>query len=122
MAFAPNPENLPYYFDYPYSENKGDLVRNDQIWKQWESGFGGIPGEVAQYKDNLMKLKGIVVEYGTKDEYKWIPQGCAYYDTQLTLAGIPHEMVVNDGTHISQLNTDLREKMMPFFSHLLVGE
>jgi len=122
MTFAPNPENIPYYFDYPYSETNGTLVRDDQIWKQWDSGYGGIAEEVAQYKDNLMKLKGIVVEYGTKDEYKWIPQGCAYFDAQLTSSGIPHEMVVHEGTHMSKLDNSIKKNMMPFFSNLLVRE
>jgi pimeloyl-ACP methyl ester carboxylesterase len=40
-AFAPNPNRRPPYFDYPYTEVDGQLVRDDTIWKKWESGFGG---------------------------------------------------------------------------------
>jgi S-formylglutathione hydrolase FrmB len=122
LAFAPNIQNPPFYFDYPYRQSNGKLVRNDAIWKQWDGGFGGIPGKVAQYKDNFLKLKGITVDYGTRDEYAWIPQGCIYFDKQLTSAGIPHEMAVHGGNHQSQLGTRILDHMMPFFSKLLVGE
>ena len=122
LAFAPDPQKQPFYFDYPYSESSGKLVRNDVIWKQWDSGFGGIPGKVAQYKDNFLKLKGITIDYGTNDEYTWIPQGCIYFDKILTAAGIPHEMAVHDGNHQRELGKRVLEHMLPFFSELLVGE
>jgi len=122
LAFAPAPEKPPFYFDYPYSETNGLLVRDETVWNQWNSGFGGIPEEVVQYKDNLLRLKGIIVDYGKNDEYAWIPQGCIYFDEQLTAAGIPHEMAVHNGNHQSQLGKRVLEHMLPFFSSLLVGE
>jgi S-formylglutathione hydrolase len=122
LAFAPDPQKPPFYFDYPYSESNGKLVRDDMVWKQWNSGFGGILEKVAQYKDDFLRLKGITVDYGTNDEYAWIPQGCIYFDKQLTAAGIPHEMAVHDGDHRSQLGKRVLEHMLPFFSKLLVGE
>lgn len=122
LAFAPAPDKPPFYFDYPYSETNGKLVRDETVWKRWDSGFGGITDEVAQYKENFLKLKGIIVDYGTNDEYAWIPQGCIYFDKQLTAAGISHEMVVHNGNHQSQLGKRVLEQMLPFFSNLLVGE
>jgi S-formylglutathione hydrolase FrmB len=122
LAFAPDPQKPPFYFDYPYSESNGNLVRDDEVWKQWESGFGGIAAKIPQYKDNFLKLKGIVVDYGTNDGNTWIIDGCIYFDQQLTAAGIPHEMAVHDGDHQSQLGKRVLEHMLPFFSKLLVGE
>ena len=122
LAFAPDPQKPPFYFDYPYSKSNGSLVRDDKVWKQWDSGFGDIPGKIAKYRDNLLMLKGITVDYGTNDEYKWIPQGCVYLDQQLTAAGIPHEMAVHDGNHQSSLGKRVLEHMVPFFSKLLAGE
>jgi enterochelin esterase-like enzyme len=121
LAFAPEPQKPPFYFDYPYSESDGNLVRDDKVWKRWESGYGGIHEKVIQYKDNLLRLKGIVVDYGTNDGSTWIPQGCIYFDHQLTAAGIPHEMAVHDGDHQAQLDKRILEHMLPFFSKLLVG-
>ena len=122
LAFAPDPQKPPFYFDYPYSESNGNLVRDDKVWKQWESGFGGIAAKIPQYKDNWLKLKGIVVDYGTKDGNTWIIDGCVYLDEQLTAAGIQHEMAVHDGDHETQLGKRVLEHMLPFFSKLLVGE
>ncbi len=122
LAFAPDPQKPPFYFDYPYSESNGQLVRDDAVWKRWESGYGNMHDKVTQYKDNLLRLRGIVIDYGTHDQYAWIPQGCVYFDQQLTAAGIPHEMAVHDGDHQSQLGKRVLEHMLPFFSKLLAGE
>jgi enterochelin esterase-like enzyme len=122
LAFAPNPDRHPPYFDYPYTEVDGQLVRDDAIWKKWESGFGGIADEAKQYKDNLLRLKGIVVDYGTNDEYAWIPKGCAYFGKQLTAAGIPVKVESYEGTHQSGLSERIRDFMLPFFSTTLKFE
>jgi len=121
-AFAPNPDRHPPYFDYPYTEVGGQLVRNEEIWKKWESGFGGIAEEAVQYKENLLKLKGIVVDYGINDENPWIPKGSEYYGEQLTAAGIPVKVESYDGNHFNQIGERIREYMLPFFSKLLQFE
>ena len=122
VAFAPNPNNSPPYFDYPFTEVDGQLVRDDAMWKKWESGFGGIADEAVQYKDNFLKLKGIVVDYGNSDEYSWIPKGCVYFGEQLSAAGIPVKVEGYDGTHQSNLGERIRDHAIPFFSMLLKPE
>jgi enterochelin esterase-like enzyme len=121
-AFAPNPELPPPYLDYPYKEVAGKLVRDEEVWKKWKSGFGGIAGEAVQYKDNLLKLKGIVVDYGINDENAWIPKGCVYYGEQLSAVGIPVKVESYNGNHSSQLGERIRDHMLPFFSTLLKFE
>jgi S-formylglutathione hydrolase len=121
-AFAPNPDRHPPYFDYPYTEVDGQLVRDDEVWKKWESGFGGIAGEAVQYKDNLLKLKGIVVDYGIHDENPWIPKGSESYGAQLAEAGIPVTVESYNGNHSNQIGDRIREHMLPFFSELLQFE
>jgi enterochelin esterase-like enzyme len=122
LAFAPNPDRHPPYFDYPFKEVEGDIVRDDAAWKRWESGFGGIADEAVLYRENLLKLKGIAVDYGTSDEYSWIPKGCVYYAEQLSAAGIPVTVEGYDGTHQSELGERIGEHMLPFFSTLLTFE
>ena len=118
-AFAPNSDRHPPYFDYPYKEVDGELVRDDEIWKKWESGFGGIAEEAVRYKDNLLQLKGIVVDYGIQDENPWIPKGAEYYGEQLTAAGIPVTVESYDGNHSNKVGERIREHMLPFFSSVL---
>ncbi len=122
MAFAPNPNKHAPFIDYPYVEKDGKLVQDAAIWKRWESGFGGIKEEIAQYKSNLMSLKGLVVDYGTMDSYAWIPKGCVYFDAQLKAAGIPHTVESFEGGHQNLLGQRITEKMLPFFSNLLQFE
>ena len=121
-AFAPNPDRHPPYFDYPYTEVDGQLVRDDEVWKKWESGFGGTAEEVVQYKDNLLKLKGIVVDYGVQDENSWIPKGSDYYGQQLTAAGIPVTVESYVGNHFNKIGERISEHMLPFFTGLLKFE
>ena len=121
-AFAPNPRRQPPYFDYPYSEVDGQLVRDEEIWEKWERGFGGIAEETILYKENLLQLKGIAVDYGIHDENPWIPKGAEYYDQQLTAAGIPVTVESYNGNHSNQLGARIREHMLPFFSTLLEFE
>jgi S-formylglutathione hydrolase len=122
LAFAPNPDRHPPYFDYPFTEVDGQLVRDDAVWEKWESGYGGIADEVKQYKDNLLKLKGIVVDYGEYDEYNWIPKGCVYFGEQLSAAGIPVKVEEYNGSHQSELGVRIRDYMLPFFSTTLKFE
>ena len=121
-AFAPNPDRHPPYFDYPYTEVDGELVQDEEIWQMWESGFGGIADEAVQYKENLLKLKGIVVDYGIHDENAWIPKGSEYYGEQLSAAGIPVTVESYDGNHSNQIGQRIREHMLPFFTRLLQFE
>jgi hypothetical protein len=108
--------------DYPFTEVDGQLVRDDTIWKKWESGYGGIADEAEQYKDNFLKLKGIVVDYGKSDEYSWIPKGCVYFEEQLSAAGIPVKVEGYEGSHQSGLGGRVRDYVMPFFSNILKFE
>jgi hypothetical protein len=45
---------------------------------------------VERYRDNLLKLRGIWLDYGTKDEFSHIPVGKSDLSRQLAKAGIPH--------------------------------
>ncbi|HTP07549.1 MAG TPA: alpha/beta hydrolase [Anaerolineae bacterium] len=121
-AFAPNPDRQPPYYDYPFNKVNDELVRDDAVWQKWESGFGGIAEEAQQYKDNWLKLKGIVVDYGEYDEYAWIPKGCVYFGEQLTAAGIPVKVESFKGSHQSDLGERIRDYMFPFFSTTLTFE
>ena len=118
-AFAPNTDRQPPYYDYPFKEVNGQLVRDDLVWKKWESGYGGIADEAKQYKDNFLKLKGIVVDYGESDEYAWIPKGSVYFGEQLAAAGIPVKVEAYPGSHESALGDRIRDHMFPFFSATL---
>ncbi len=117
MAFSPKTE-APF-FDYPYRLEGGTLVRDEAVWSRWESGFGGIATEVEAFSDNLKSLTAIHIDSAANDEYRWIPQGAAYLDSQLTAAGIDHVYLVHEGTHGNRLPYRIIDHMLPFFAENL---
>ena len=121
IAFSSDPARNTFV-NYPYARSDDQLVRDDAVWQTWESGFGGIKAEIRQYKANLLKLKALVVDYGTNDEFQWIPQGCQYFDQQLTAANIPHKVLSYKGGHQDQLRQRIEEHMLPLFLEVLAFE
>jgi S-formylglutathione hydrolase FrmB len=115
VAFAPNPGKNSYV-DYPYNGTNDQPDR--EAWQKWESGYGGIAEEVQQYKANLLKLKGILVDCGTRDQYRWIPEGCQFFSQQLEAEKIPHQLVSYEGGH-GPVSDRAEAVMLPFFSEVL---
>lgn len=120
MAFAP--KSTPPYFEYPYTLSGGSLVRNDAIFVKWESGFGNVRAEVANFKSNLLALNGIGLDCATNDEYYWIVQGCDFYDAELSANGIPHSYTTHQGRHQGLLPSRILDVMLPFFSQRLARQ
>lgn len=119
-AFAPNPHASPLPLDYPYQRQGGQLVRDPLVWGRWEAGFGNLAGKIQAYRSNLLRLNGIIVDYGALDEIRWIPKGSEYFSAQLNAAGIQTQLVVFNGDHTSNLEQRIREFMLPYFSEKLV--
>jgi S-formylglutathione hydrolase len=122
LAFAPNAKAQPLPLDYPVRKVNGTLVRDDAVWLKWQAGFGGLAATAAHDRSSWLKLRGIVVDYGTNDEYAWIPKGCVYFGQQLTAAGIPVKVESFDGSHQARLGERIGEHMLPFFSATLESE
>ena len=118
-AFAPNPELGPPFIDYPYELKDGEAKKIRKVWQGWQNGLGGWEEKIADYHDNLAKLRGIVIDYGTKDKYPWIPPGSEYVSAKLTEAGIPHQIYQFDGDHGNRLVERVTEIMLPFFDRVL---
>ncbi len=97
------------------------ILVNSEVWKRWESGLGGITEETQLFKENLLSLKGILVDYGTHDQYRWIPEGCQFFSQQLEAENIPHQLISFEGGH-GPLSDRAKAVMLPFFSEVLVFE
>ncbi len=119
-AFAPNPEAPPPYFDYPMSLVDGDLERIPKLWKQWEQGFGGWQAKVKQNRENLLALRGILIDYAEDDRLAWIPLGSEYLSQVLTENGIPNTLLHYPGNHGDLWGERLQRVMLPFFDRVLV--
>jgi S-formylglutathione hydrolase len=121
MAFSPDGDRNAPYISYPYSREGDELVRDEEVWKAWQGGFGGIADQVERYRDNLLALTSIVVDYGTYDHHVWIREGCEYLSEQMTAAEIPHQLVTYTGGH-DQIRDSMEQGMLPFFSDTLQFE
>ncbi len=115
MAFSPDPARAPYV-EYPFATVGG--ARDDAVWARWEAGYGGIADEVDRFHDNLVALRGIVIDYGVNDEYEWIPPGCEFLHEQLDAAGVPHRVEQHDGGH-GPIGPRAGAVMLPFFDEVL---
>jgi hypothetical protein len=118
MAFAPDPDGGPPFLDYPYAEPGGPV--DTSVWDRWEAGYGGIADEASRFADGLRTLRGIVVDYGTRDEYEWIPPGCEYFAEQLRLNDVPVRVERFDGGH-GPASLRAAEIMWPFFDETLAA-
>ena len=73
-AFAPDPTLAPPWIRYPFTDPLGQA--DPDVWATWEGGFGGLAMSVDDRRDQLLALRGIVIDVGMGDEYRWIPPGC----------------------------------------------
>jgi S-formylglutathione hydrolase FrmB len=119
-AISPAADPKPPYIFYPYQRVNDQVVRDETVWKQWDSGFGEISDKVQRYKANLLRLHGIALDYGQQDENGWIPRGCQLFSQQLNSAGITNTLLTFNGTHFDHLAQRIEESMLPFFSKELV--
>ena len=115
LAFAGDPAG-PALMDYPFARSSDGVVRDDAVWATWVGGAGDIDGKVARYGQNLRALHAIGVDYGTADEYDWIPDGCRAFLAALGDAGISATEATFAGDHASMLGDRMAGFMVPFFA------
>lgn len=116
-AFSPNSVHTPLLSDFPFREDSGKFTPNEPAYSEWES-YSGAALAKAKNK-NLLKLKGITMEYGTREADIYIPRGTRKLSETLAALGVPHGLEVFDGDHTSEEEIRMGTVMLPFFSRLL---
>ncbi|MEA2661945.1 MAG: hypothetical protein QOH08_1517 [Chloroflexota bacterium] len=97
-AFSPNPKNAPHPVDFPYHFPSGEVI--PELWDRWLSFDPVVSWRSRQ--DNLRKLRGILLDVGTRDE-GGLHYGHRILSKNLTSAGIAHEAREYEGTHTSKM-------------------
>ncbi len=117
---AADPELHPPYFAYAYVDS--DVPAAEEVWAQWEAGFGNIAARVAAGQDDLQRLGAIAIsEAEDESANPWATDGLRHLSEELTRAGVAHEMQSFEGT--SWLFADpFGELVLPFFAEHLVSE
>lgn len=121
-AFSPDAQGTAPYIKF-VNKSLTDAERyNDKVWQAWNNGFGNLDTKVKHYKNNLLQLKAITVDYGIADQNSWIPDGCNYFSEQLGKENIPHQLLSYQGDHVNQVTDRIEYFVIPFFSEKLARE
>lgn len=118
-AFAPDPNGNAPCADYPFKGLGEGFTVEAGTWRKYEDGFGGLEEKVRRYRENLLALKSLIIDFGTLDEHAFIPDGCRRFSALLTAAGVPHRLEPYEGTHGDKVRERLEAHMLPRMSESL---
>lgn len=119
-SYSANKNKKPFQVDLPVVYRDGIKHIDSAILGKWSS---ELPlNRIQAYKDSLRELKGIGLEYGTKDEFAHIPVSCRQFKSRLDSLGIECQLKVFDGRHYDKMagkSGRLYTEMFPFFKRHL---
>lgn len=110
-AWAPNPENPPFYLDLPF-DSLG--VRHDIASKL---AANRTLYTIEQYLTNVKKLTAIGMDTGLNDG--GITIATKKLHELLTRYGIEHDYESYEGNHVNRIVERIQTKVLPFFSRHL---
>jgi len=117
-AFSPNPSRPPFFVDFPYQERDGHVEKNEAVFAKWRSKMPVYM--VEENKGNLLKLRGIFIDYGQNEEFSHIRIAIPQFSKALSEHGIPHVFEMYEGgNHGSKIRQRLETRLLPFFSEKL---
>ena len=117
-ALSPNPSRPPFYVDFPYEERDGHVVKNDVVFAKWRSKMPVYM--VEENKENLLKLRGIFIDYGQKEEFSHIRISSQQFSKALSERAIPHVFEIYEGgDHGNKIRQRVEMRLLPFFSEKL---
>ena len=109
-AWSPNPDNPPFYVDFPGLANG---TSRPEIVAKWSA---NLPlAFIDQYRKNLERLHAIAFDVGDQDDFAHVPLGAKQLDAVLNEYHIPHTFEEYPGTHTSAIPERIEKKVLPFF-------
>jgi S-formylglutathione hydrolase len=116
-AITPNREKPPFFVDLPVREVRGELLPDDAVYEQWRA---ALPfSQLAAHRAGLLRMRGIVIDYGTSDQFAHIITSTPELSRELARLRIPHRLDVYAGDHRQQIPERLRTHVLPFFATVL---
>ena len=117
-AFSPNPQRSPFYVDFPYQEREGRLEKNESAMASWRAKMPLYM--IDETRENLLKLRGIFIDYGEKEEFSHIRITTHQFSNALAERNIPHVFeVYARGDHGSLIGERIKTRLLEFFSEKL---
>lgn len=120
QAFSPNPNRPPFFVDFPFALADGKLVPNGDAHKAWEEKFPILLAP--RFRDNLLQLRGLRFDAGSRDEFTHIPFTSGELSRVLSDLGVPHVYEEYNGDHRNRLwgqTGRMYTEVLPWFSLLL---
>jgi enterochelin esterase-like enzyme len=119
VAWAPNPQNPPFFVDWPIKTNEDGTREIDAlVIAKWAN--NSPLAMVASHVGALKSFTAIGADVGDKD-------GLVHDDTlihqELEKFGIAHDWAIYDGDHVNRIAQRFDEVVLPFFArHLDLGQ
>jgi enterochelin esterase-like enzyme len=110
-AWAPNPQNPPYYFDLPFNE-KGEL--QPLIAEKWTTNSMLLTAD--QHVPALKSFRAIMLDVGNEDG---LEAANTQLDAALTRLGVAHNYEIYEGTHGNKVGQRFVENVLPLFAEHL---
>jgi len=121
-SWSPNPDNPPFYCDFPFGYEDGALVIHQQTLKKWHDNMPFY--NLENYIDNLKSLKAIKMDWGRNAGERFTQQ-CKMFSIKLENLGITHFAEEYIGTHVNNIYTKdgrIPQQVLPFFEYYLEFE
>jgi S-formylglutathione hydrolase len=105
-TWSPNLQNPPYFVDLIYNYPAGTI--NETAWAKWEE--HEVFNMLGTYGANLASLEGFYFDCGDQDELQTHLTNQGLHQA-LTGAGIDHEFVLYEGSHLSDVYARFEEAL-----------
>jgi pimeloyl-ACP methyl ester carboxylesterase len=118
-SWSPNPNNPPFYCDFPFEYEGDRLTVHQDVLQKW---YNNMPLHmIDEHLDNLQKLKAIKLDWGRNAGERFTLQ-CDMFSQRLENVGIQHFAEEYIGTHVSDIYTEqgrIPQQVLPFFDEYL---
>lgn len=116
-ALSPNPA-APLKVDLPFRLSGNSVEKNPAVYQAWQSRMPAYM--VNDHKQDLLKLRGLFIDYGEKEQFTHIVLGAQQFSRALAEQNIPHIFeVYPKGDHGSRLRERFETRLLQFFSEKL---
>jgi enterochelin esterase-like enzyme len=107
-AWAPNPQNAPFYFDLPFDANGKALPLVAEKWVA-----NSVLVTVDQNVTALKSFSGIAMDVGDADGLK---AGNQQFSDSLKRLGVTHTFEIYEGNHGNRVGARFTGNVLPFFA------
>ena len=116
-AMSPDPSNPPFFVDFPFELERGEVVMDEAEWLAYVERF-----PVARADDRraaLASLRALAIDYGTGDQFLHIPAASLAFSRRLGELRVPHVLDVYSGDHRDRIGERLERVVFPWVARAL---